>query len=37
MKQMCKKSFNPSVCLNKLSTPRYFTVSAEPRLQATVR
>ena len=36
MKQMCKKSFNP-LCLNKLSNPRYFTVSTEPRLQTSVR
>ena len=38
---MCKKKFqSPCVCRNKLSNPRYLTVSvnsAEPCLQTTVR
>ena len=38
---MCKKKFqSPWVCRNKLSNPRYLTVSVnstEPRLQTTVR
>jgi len=38
MKQMCKKKYpSPLSCRNKLSNPRCLTVSAEPRLQTTVR
>jgi len=38
MKQMCKKKYpSPCSCCNKLSNPCCLTVSAEPRLQTTVR